>query len=55
MAASLLQKAAALSRLSMHQDRIARTFARTLKQLREIQAERRAKEDQEMMRASCLI
>jgi hypothetical protein len=48
MAAALAQKAAALSTLSMHQNRVARTFERTLKQLREIQAERRAKEEREM-------
>jgi hypothetical protein len=48
MAASLPQKAAALSTLSMHQNRVARTFERTVKQLREIQADRRAKEERQM-------
>jgi hypothetical protein len=52
IAAALGEQTKALSTLSLHQNRIARTFERTLKQLREIQAERRAKDNQEMLRAS---
>jgi chromosome segregation ATPase len=48
MAAALAQKAGALSTLSMHQNRIARTFERTLTQLRQLQAERREKEKQDL-------
>jgi hypothetical protein len=54
IATALAEQTKTLSTLSMHQNRVARTFERTLKQLREIQAERRAKEEWEMIRAARL-
>jgi hypothetical protein len=52
IAAALAEQTKALSALSMHQNRIARTFERTLKQLREIQSDRCFKEKLEMQRAA---
>jgi hypothetical protein len=48
MAASLGDQTKALATLSLHQTRIGRAFDHNLKQLREIQAERRAKEEDQM-------
>jgi hypothetical protein len=53
-AAALRDQTKALSTLSMHQNRIARTFERTLNQLRQIQAERRVKERDDIQMAACL-
>ncbi len=54
IARALSEQTRALATLSMHQSRIARTMDRTLKQLREIQAERREKERQDLRLASRL-
>jgi hypothetical protein len=51
MAEALREQTKALSTLSLHQNRIARTIERTLKLLREIQAERLAKESSELAKA----
>jgi len=54
MAASLGDQTKALATLSLHQTRIARAFDKNLKQLREIQAERRLKEEDDMRIAARL-
>ena len=51
MAEALREQTKALSTLSTHQNRLARTFERTLTLLRQIQAERREQERIEMIRA----
>jgi len=55
MAASVREQTRALANLSMHEHRLSRQFERTLKQLREIQAERRDKEKDQMENASRLL
>jgi hypothetical protein len=42
MAASIREQTRALANLSMHEHRLSRQFERTLNQLREIQADRKA-------------
>jgi hypothetical protein len=54
-AASLREQARALSNLSMHEHRLARQFERALQQLREIQAERREKEEKDLQKAAELL
>jgi hypothetical protein len=55
MAASIREQTRALANLSMHENRLSRQFERTLKQLREIQAERREKEKDQMEKAARLL
>ncbi len=55
MAASIREQTRALANLSMHENRLSRQFERTLKQLREIQAERRAKEKDQLEKAARLL
>ncbi len=55
MAASVREQIRALSNLSSHEHRLSRQFERTLKQLREIQAERREKEKEEMEKAARIL
>jgi flagellar biosynthesis GTPase FlhF len=55
MAASVREQTRALSNLSMHEHRLSRQFERTLKQLREIQAERSEKENNQMEKAARLL
>ena len=55
MAASVREQARAISNLSMHEHRLSRQFERTLNQLREIQAERRAKEKDQMEKAALIL
>jgi hypothetical protein len=52
VADALREQTKALATLSMHQNRIARAFDRTLAQLRQIQAERRERERVELAEAS---
>jgi hypothetical protein len=52
VAQALREQTKALATLSMHQNRIARAFDRTLAQLRQIQAERRERERVELSEAS---
>jgi hypothetical protein len=54
-AASLREQARALSNLSMHEHRLSRQFERTLNQLREIQSERREKEENQLQKAAELL
>ncbi len=55
MAASVRDQTRALSNLSAHEHRLSRQFERTLKQLREIQAERHEKEKEQMEKAARLL
>jgi hypothetical protein len=55
MAASVRDQTRALSNLSSHEHRLSRQFERTLKQLREIQAERREKENGQMEKAARIL
>jgi hypothetical protein len=55
MAASVREQTRALSNLSTHEHRLSRQFERTLKQLREIQVERRAKENDQMEKAARIL
>jgi transcription termination factor NusB len=55
MAASIREQTRALANLSMHENRLSRQFERTLKQLREIQAERRENEKDQMEKAARLL
>ena len=55
MAASVRDQARAISNLSMHEHRLSRQFERTLNQLREIQAGRRAKEKAQMEKAAMIL
>lgn len=55
VAKALEQQTKALATLSMHQNRIARQFERALNQLREIQAERRSRENGEMREAFAVL
>jgi hypothetical protein len=55
MAASVPEQIRALSNLSSHEHRLSRQFERTLKQLREIQAERREKENDQMEKAARIL
>jgi len=55
MAASIREQTRALANLSMHEHRLSRQFERALKQLREIQAERREKEKEQMENAARLL
>jgi hypothetical protein len=54
-AASLREQARALSNLSMHEHRLSRQFERALNQLREIQSERREKEEKQLQKAAELL
>jgi hypothetical protein len=54
-AASLREQARALSNLSMHEHRLSRQFERALNQLREIQSERREKEEKKLQKAAELL
>ncbi len=54
MAASLREQTRALSNLSTHEHRLSRQFERTLNQLREIQAERRANEKAQLEKAALI-
>ena len=54
MAAALCAQTQALSTISLHQNRLSRTFERTLNQFRQIQAARRAEEDLQMKDAGRL-
>jgi hypothetical protein len=55
MAAAVREQTRALSNLSSHEHRLSRQFERTLKQLREIQAERREKENDQMEKATRIL
>jgi hypothetical protein len=55
VAEALREQTKALATLSMHQNRIARAFDRTLAQLRQIQAERRERERQDLAEAAAPI
>jgi hypothetical protein len=55
MAASVREQIRALANLSSHEHRLSRQFERTLQQLREIQAERREKEKDEMEKAARIL
>jgi len=55
MAASVRDQTRALSNLSSHEHRLSRQFERTLKQLREIQAERRDKENDQLDKAAKIL
>jgi len=55
MAASVREQTRALSNLSSHEHRLSRQFERTLKQLREIQAERREKENDQLDKAAKIL
>ena len=55
MAAAVREQTRALSNLSSHEHRLSRQFERTLKQLREIQAERREKEKDQMDKAAKIL
>ena len=55
VADALREQTKALATLSMHQNRIARAFDRTLAQLRQIQAERRERERQDLAEAAAPI
>ncbi|MGD0301777.1 MAG: hypothetical protein ABSE86_32270 [Bryobacteraceae bacterium] len=55
MAASVRDQTRALSNLSSHEHRLSRQFERTLKQLREIQAERCEKENDQMEKAARIL
>jgi flagellar biosynthesis GTPase FlhF len=55
MAASVREQIRALSNLSSHEHRLSRQFERTLQQLREIQAERREKEKEQMENAARIL
>jgi hypothetical protein len=55
MAASVREQIRALSNLSSHEHRLSRQFERTLQQLREIQAERREKENDQMEKAARIL
>jgi hypothetical protein len=55
MAAAVREHTRALSNLSMHEHRLSRQFERTLKQLREIQADRCVKEKEQMENAARLL
>ena len=55
MAASVREQTRALSNLSAHEHRLSRQFERTLKQLREIQAERREKENDQLEKAAKIL
>ena len=55
MAASVRDQTRALSNLSAHEHRLSRQFERTLKQLREIQAERREKESDQLDKAAKIL
>src|SRR5271163_651884 len=54
-AASLREQTRALSNLSTHEHRLSRQFERTLNQLREIQSERREKEEKQLQNAAELL
>jgi hypothetical protein len=54
-AASLREQSRALSNLSMHEQRLSRQFERALHQLREIQSERREKEEKQLQKAAELL
>ncbi len=54
-AASLREQTRALANLSTHEHRLSRQFERTLDQLREIQAERRKKEEDQLANAAELM
>jgi hypothetical protein len=55
MAASVREQSRAIANLSMHEHRLSRQFERTLNQLREIQADRRAKENDQMEKAARIL
>jgi uncharacterized protein YaiL (DUF2058 family) len=55
MAASVREQIRALANLSSHEHRLSRQFERTLQQLREIQAERREKEKDQMEKAARIL
>jgi hypothetical protein len=55
MAASFRDQAKAIATLGMHEQRLSRQFERTLKQLREIQAERRESEGRDRRCAAALM
>jgi len=55
MAAAVREQTRALSNLSSHEHRLSRQFERTLQQLREIQAERREKENDQMEDAARIL
>ena len=55
MAASVREQSRAIANLSMHEHRLSRQFERTLNQLREIQADRRAKEKDQMEKAALIL
>ncbi len=55
MAAAVREQTRALSNLSSHEHRLSRQFERTLQQLREIQAERREKEKDQMEKAAKIL
>ncbi|HEV2114088.1 MAG TPA: hypothetical protein VGR50_08040 [Terriglobales bacterium] len=55
MARALDRQSRALANLSIYEQRLSRLFERTLKQLREIQAERRANERHDMIDAAQLL
>src|SRR5712691_3599525 len=55
IAEALREQTKAFSALSMHGKRLSRQFDRTLKQLRELQTERRAAEQRELRQAAALL
>ena len=55
MAEALREQTRALATISMHSQRVARQFSATVKQLREIQEERRDHEDYQMRQAANLL
>jgi hypothetical protein len=55
MVAAVREQTRALSNLSSHEHRLSRQFERTLQQLREIQAERREKEKDQMEKAAKIL
>ena len=54
-AATIVDQTRALNTISMHEQRLSRQLERTLKQLREIQAERRQREREQMEKAADLL
>jgi hypothetical protein len=55
MAAAVREQTRALSNLSSHEHRLSRQFERTLKQLREIQAERRENDKDQLEKAARIL
>jgi len=55
VAGSLTEQTRALATLSMHQHRLGRQFQSAVKQLREIQAERKAEQSKQMINAASLF